>query len=434
MEEKLAHNHIMAKQRGIKTILKIYDMGWHLCIPMLRLNSRLKDGFDFRRSIAHLKSADLWLQAASAGEAYLASSIIKQLKPKRPINVMVTTNTRQGLDIINKDIAGISTDNSRISVSASFFPFDRPALMEAAVRKINPRVMVLLETEIWPGLLAALKKNGSRIFIINGRLTPKSLHRYMQWRKFLQYLGPDKILAISKEDAGRFGTLFGQDKVSVMRNIKFDQLLSETRAGENRLQKLIPPTAPFLVYGSIREQEEPLIENIINDVSLYLPETITGLFPRHLHRIDHWETALNRSGLKWRLRSSLDETAADKGTIILWDRFGELNQAYSLASAVFVGGSLVPLGGQNFLEPLICGIKPVLGPYWDNFAWVGKDIISESLVIKADNWQTVSATLIRQLQHPEPKKTIRELTLQYIKNRMGGTEQACRLIEKELNT
>ena len=345
----------MAKPRGIKTILKIYDMGWRMCTPMLRLNSRLKDGFDFRRSVDHLEPAGLWLQAASAGEAYLACSIVKRLKPVKPLKILVTTNTRQGLDIINKEIARIATDPTGIRLSASFFPFDRPAIMDAAADKIHPKVMVLLETEIWPGLLAALKKNNSKIIIINGRLTPKSLGRYMKCRGFLQHLGPDKILAISKEDAGRFGTLFGQDKVGVMHNIKFDQLLPETKANENHLRKLIPVTAPFLVYGSIREPEEPLIENIISDVYRHLPETVTGLFPRHMHRIDHWKSALNRSGLKWRLRSSLDEIAADKGTVILWDKFGELNQAYALANAVFVGGSLVPLGGQNFLEPLICG-------------------------------------------------------------------------------
>ena len=423
----------MAKPRGIKTILKVYDMGWRLCIPMLRLNKRLEDGFDFRRSAGHLKQADLWLQAASAGEAYLACSIVKQLKFIKPARILVTTNTRQGLDIINKNIAGISTDHSEVSVFSSFFPFDQPAIMDAAAANIRPRVMVLLETEIWPGLLAALKKNNSKIIIINGRLTPKSLGRYMRWRRFLQHLGPDKILAISKEDAGRFGTLFGQDKVGVMHNIKFDQLIPETKANENHLRKLIPATVPFLVYGSIREQEEPMIENIISDVYRHLPETITGLFPRHMHRIDHWKNALNRSGLKWGLRSSLDETAADKGTVILWDKFGELNQAYSLANAVFVGGSLAPLGGQNFLEPLICGVPPVIGPYWDNFAWVGQEIFSGGLVIKADNWQAVSDRLIRQLQQPEPKETIRDLALQYIQNRTGGTGQACRLIERELN-
>ena len=145
------------------------------------------------------------------------------------------------MDIINKEIAGHLDMIIRKSVYySSFFPFDRPSIMEAAAANIHPRVMVLLETEIWPGLLAALKKNESKILIVNGRLTPKSLGQYMRWRKFLQHLCPDKILAISKADADRFGMLFGNDKVGVMHNIKFDRLNPETKANENPFKKTDP--------------------------------------------------------------------------------------------------------------------------------------------------------------------------------------------------
>lgn len=423
----------MATKTGIEAILKIYDIGWRLCMPLLRFNHRLKDGLDSRKSANHLQSADVWIQAASAGEAYLSCAILKNLNPAHPVRVLVTTNTRQGMDIINKEIQDISADNhSGISAYSCFFPFDRPSLMEAAVAKINPRVMVLLETEIWPGLLAALKKNGVRILIVNGRLTPKSLRQYIRWQKFLKHLCPDKILAISKADADRFGMLFGKNKVSIMNNIKFDRLNPEILDVNIQLKKLIPETAHFLVYGSIREQEEPLVKNILSDVCKQSPETITGLFPRHMHRIDNWINILNRSGLKWQLRSGLNEKPAEKGTIILWDTFGELNQTYAIATAVFVGGSLAPLGGQNFLEPLIYGIKPVIGPYWDNFAWIGEEIISQGLVIRADNWQSVASELIRQLQSPQSKEIVREEAARYITERSGGTAQACRLIEMEL--
>jgi 3-deoxy-D-manno-octulosonic-acid transferase len=415
-----------------KLIFKLYDALWRLCIPLLRLNSRLRDGYDARRSPEYLGPADLWIQSASAGEAYLACSILKHLNPSRTLKIFLTSNTRQGLDILHKGIADISEDNSRITPSASFFPFDRPAIMNSAVRKINPKVMVLLETEIWPGLLFALRKNNSRILIINGRITAKSLGRYIKWRKFLQHISPDKILAISGDDARRFGELFGHDKVGVMHNIKFDRLDASITYNGNPLSKLIPADASFLVIGSVRQEEEPIVDQMLRDVSRQLPDAIIGIFPRHMHRIHQWEQMLNHSGLKWRLRSNLSEAAAEKGTVILWDTFGELNQAYALAGAVFVGGSLAPLGGQNFLEPLIYGIQPVIGPYWDNFTWVGEEIISMGLVIKASDWQTVTSELIRQIQHPISKETVRKKAVRYITDRKGGTEQACQLIRKEL--
>jgi 3-deoxy-D-manno-octulosonic-acid transferase len=423
----------MAIKSGYRFVFQLYDLAWRLCIPMLRLNNRLRDGLETRRSVGHLEPADLWIQAASAGEAYLAYEILKHLNPPQPVKILLTTNTRQGLDIIHKGIADISADNSKITAVASFFPFDRPAIMDAAVNKINPKAMVLLETEIWPGLLYALKKNNSRILLINGRVTPKSLGRYMKWRNFLQQISPDKILATSGDDAQRFGDLFGHDKVGVMPNIKFDRLDASTKNTDNPLSKMIPAASSFLVLGSIRQEEEPLVDQIMRYISRQLPDVMIGIFPRHMHRIHQWEQILMQSGLKWQLRSDRACAVAEKGSVILWDMFGELNPAYALANAVFVGGSLAPLGGQNFLEPLIYGVKPVIGPYWDNFAWVGEEIFSTGMVIKADNWQMVASELISQMKHPASKDVVRESAVRYITNRSGGTEQACCLIRKELH-
>jgi 3-deoxy-D-manno-octulosonic-acid transferase len=151
-----------------------------------------------------------------------------------------------------------------------------------------------------------------------------------------------------------------------------------------------------------------------------------------MHRVSQWGQILNQSGAKWVLRSRLTGAPAEKGTVILWDKFGELNQAYALSCAVFVGGSLAPLGGQNFLEPLIYGIQPVIGPYWDNFAWVGEEIISQGMVKRVKDWQSVASELIRQIQHPTPKEGVRETAALYINDRKGGTEQACRLIRQEI--
>jgi 3-deoxy-D-manno-octulosonic-acid transferase len=408
-------------------------MAWRLCLPILRHHHRLKDDFNARCSAAHLTPADLWIQAASAGEAYLADEILKHLNPTRPVKILLTANTHQGLEIIHKAIENIHKAQSEITATAAYFPFDRPAIMNAAVDRINPKLMVLLETEIWPGLLFALKKNNSRILIINGRLTMKSLRRFVVMRNLIAALGPDQILAISKEDAARFAALFGYGKVSVMPNIKFDRLDSSVKLIGNPLEKIIPAGSSFLAMGSVRQEEEQMIDQIVRDIHCHLPDTIIGIFPRHMHRIEQWKEMLNQSGLNWRLRSGLTGDAAEKGCIILWDTFGELNQAYALASAVFVGGSLAPLGGQNFLEPMIYGIRPVIGPHWDNFAWVGEEIIRTGLLIRTQNWKAAASALIGQMKAPAAKESIRQSAVHYISQRTGGTEQACRLIRKELH-
>jgi len=424
----------MINQTKKLTALRLYDFIWRLCIPLLRFNSRLKDGYDSRCSGNNLKPADIWIQAASAGEAYLAWSLLENLKPDQPLNILITTNTRQGLDIIKKAIDAIVPDNSRISADCAFTPFDRPVIMEGAVSKINPKLMILLETEIWPGLLFALKKSKRKIIIINGRLTNKSLGRYMLWPSFWRALRPDKILAISEADANRFAELFGKDTVQTMHNIKFDRLNTMVEKKDNPLKSFLPKASPVLVLGSVRKEEEKQIINIVTDIQLKVPETIIALFPRHMHRIDFWKHTLNRLNVNWKLRSELTEKPVNNGTIVLWDTFGELSLAYALAKAVFVGGSLAPLGGQNFLEPMIFGITPVIGPFWDNFAWVGEAIFKQGLAIKADNWQSVVSELADQLQGPIPSDQHQEAAICYITDRKGGTAQACRLIMEELKS
>jgi len=417
----------MTTPNKILLALRVYDTLWRLCIPLLKLNSRLKDGYASRCSGANLNPADIWIQAASAGEAYLALPLIENLNPVTPAHVLVTTNTRQGLDIIKNAIE--SKNFNQTTVECAFIPFDRPSLMDQVFQRVSPKLMILLETEIWPGLLYAAKKNHVKIIIINGRLTPKSLERYIIWPSLWKSLSPDKILAISNDDANRFATLFGSQKVAKMPNIKFDRLNTAINAKDAHLKKLIPGSSPFLVLGSVRQEEENQVENIIQKVLSSVPETIIGLFPRHMHRIKYWEQTLGRLGIRWQLRSELSNKPAEKGMLILWDTFGELNAAYGLAQSVFVGGSLAPLGGQNFLEPMIYGIKPVIGPSWENFTWAGKEIFKKGLAVSMSNWQSVALELIRQLKQTSPNINQQQKDAsKYINARKGGTMQACNLI------
>lgn len=415
----------MTNKRRYNLFDRLYETGWQLSMPLLRRSSRLKDGFCDRQNPDNLPAVDIWIQAASAGEAYLACSLLAGLKPARPVRILITSNTRQGIDIIDYFIRNKIPETAGITAFFAFFPFDRPAIMDAAVRRVGPRVMVLLETEIWPGLISALKRNHTRILIINGRLSKHSLRGYLLLKSLWSRRGPDLVMAVSPDDARRFSRIFGPDKVRLMRNIKFDRLPFTGHAADNPLRQLIPTTASFLVLGSIRQEEETHVGKIIREIHGLLPQTVTGIFPRHMHRINHWTKTLDLMDIPWMRRSALNGRAPRAGTLVLWDAFGELNQAYDLAKAVFVGGSLAPLGGQNFLEPLAYGVRPVIGPYWDHFAWVGEDILRQGLVIKAENWRHAAAELVRRLRRPEPKEPVREAAMHYIRDRMGGTQQAC---------
>ncbi len=409
----------------LRKILKFYDLLWGMAIPLLRLNPRLGEGY-LQRTLEQpvLARSKIWIQAASAGESYLAREIILKLRANQPIDMTITTNTSQGMQILNEAIAAVQSNN--VTARAAYFPFDRPSIMDRAVKIVRPRLAVLLETEIWPGFLHALKKSGSKIIIINGRLSAGSLKNYMIRPSIWKELAPDKILAISHEDADRFKTLFG-DRVEIMPNMKFDRTTITGNTGNDSLERIIHPDKSFLVIGSTHQDEEPFIEKIICRILALRPETVIGLFPRHMHRIEYWKKTLPRIGVPFVLRSETGSYASS-GTVILWDTFGELSGAYEHAGAAFVGGSLVPEGGQNFLEALACGVTPVIGPHWETFAWIGREIMDCNLVFIANDWMETADLLVKHLENPLPREKVRERAVMYVKQRRGGTKQACRTI------
>lgn len=415
-----------------KTAFGVYDLGWRIALPWLRFHHRLADGYQQR--LFHSRppqTADLWIQSASVGESYLTLEVLKSLAVKNPLRVLLTANTRQGIEILQEGCLKDLRDKALIQADVRYFPFDQPSIMAVAAAGIRPRLMVLMETEIWPGLLRALKAQGCRTVIINGRITAQSLQRYLLWPSIWQALRPDKILAISAADAERFGRLFGPNGIEVMGNIKFDRISppGSSETSNRELKALLPPGISFVILASVRREEESQVKNIIQEVLVHRPNIIVGLFPRHRHRVEFWRDTLSRMQIQWSLRSSLSQPVP-AGHVIIWDTFGELTSAYHLAQSAFVGGSLAPLGGQNFLEALVSGIIPVIGPSWENFVWIGQEIIEAGLLRIAGDWREVAALIIKELNEaPPPRDKVIGDALRFITARQGGTAQACRQIE-----
>lgn len=419
----------MKNTRTFKIALTLYGILWSLAIPVLYLFPRIRCGFKERlyKTGSEINS-NIWIQAASAGEAYIAIEIIRNLKPEKKTRIHLTSYTSQGLEILNNAFFKSTCELSdNVSITTGFFPFDSPQIIKRAVRSINPEIMILIESEMWPGLMYALKKNGTRVFIINGRLTEKSFRNYIRFTRFWENIAPNKILAISEDDARRFSRLF-KKKVELLPNIKFDSItnnisiLNEDQ-GNIRLHK----DNKLLVLASVRKEEEEQVSRIIEKIFLEIPDTVIALFPRHMHRIKKWQKILTRLNCNWTLKSKT-EMEILPGTVILWDRFGELTSVYNKADAAFVGGSLAGLGGQNFIEPISSGIIPVIGPYWDDFSWIGKEIFRNGLAIEGKNWQETAESLIRILQNPENKTTVISNAWDYFHKKRGGSAIACKVI------
>ncbi|WP_031481980.1 3-deoxy-D-manno-octulosonic acid transferase [Maridesulfovibrio frigidus] len=425
----------MSQSLKLRTASFVYDLGWKAALPFLHRNERLREGFD-RRTLKHSlpPQADVWIQAASAGEAKLATRILDNIKATSPTKFLLTTNTSQGLSELERTVYRLTPNARNISATATYFPFDMPSLAIKALKAVNPKLVVLLETEIWPGFLLACKELGIKVIIINARMSTKSLAGYMTWPSFFKTIAPEEILAISPNDANRFQTLFEIDKVSLMPNIKFDSTATVAPLAytANPLSKIFKPKTPFIILGSIRKEEESQVLKLTAALKKERPKTVIGLFPRHMHRIDAWKDMLEKKGLPWILRSEVDGKVP-LGHIVLWDVFGEMLSAFSLARAAFIGGSLAPVGGQNFLEPLSYGVTPVIGPYWTNFNWVGKDIFAKKLARQADDYEGVLKNLLLiSKKAPKPDKVKKDFE-KYLENMRGGTELACEAILRNLS-
>lgn len=424
----------MSKSLKQKTASFLYDIGWKAAMPILRRNKRLEKGFDRRTLKDNLPpEADIWIQAASAGEASLASEILKTIDTGRPTKILVTTNTDQGLQELEKTAYHISRNLRQVTATATYFPFDMPSLMHKALEAVKPKLVVLLETEIWPGFLGACKELDIPVLILNARMTTKSLAGYMSWPGLFRSMAPKEILAISEDDATRFKTLFESENISVMPNIKFDRTRTQDLLPytSNPVSSALKPKTPFIILGSVRREEEAQVRQLVSALNREKPKTVIGLFPRHMHRIEAWEKMLTEDGIQFVLRSEIDGHAPF-GSVVLWDVFGEMVPAFSMARAAFIGGSLAPVGGQNFLEPLSYGITPVIGPYWSNFAWVGQEIIDSKLVRQADNWEGVLEEILDITKRASKPDRVKNAFNKYLETRSGGIDLACEAIIRNL--
>ncbi len=230
-------------------------------------------------------------------------------------------------------------------------------------------------------------------------------------------LTPDRILANSEENRSRLQDLFQQKDSYFVSNIKFDQIEACTIPEQPITQN------KTLILASIRKEEENEVFFLITEILKRFPDLRIDLFPRHLHRVNHWKTLLDDKGISCALKSSSSEETAS--TVMIWDIFGELVNSYQRADAAFVGGSLAPLGGQNFIEAFMNGVIPVTGPSISNFLWTGNEVFESGLARKGQNKEEVLQLLEEILNNPEDRSIIQQKADKYIQLRQGGSRKTC---------
>jgi len=310
----------------------------------------------------------VWVQASSVGETMLAATFLREFRREFPgWAVAFTCTTQTGNETAHRLLKGVAD-------LIGFFPFDYLWVVRRFIRRLNPRLLVLIETELWPNVLLQARKNGTKVMIVNGRLGDRSYQRLQKTGFYHSVLKlVDSYCAQSQLDKERFIALGAPaERVRVTGNLKFDQEIKEV--DEAKLREFTKPLkleqgTVVLTAGSTHSGEDEIILAAFAEIKRQVPQGLLILAPRHLERVESIERLLGNYSFRWIKRSQIleGEAATDQQDLLLLDTYGELNVAYALSTVVFVGGSLVSVGGHNLLEAALLRKVVLYGPYMHNF-------------------------------------------------------------------
>ncbi len=362
----------------------------------------------------------IWVHAVSVGEVLAVSRLVGELDAAFPgCRLVVSTTTRTGQELARERFA---TDR------VFYCPLDLPWAVRAYLNALKPRLLILAETEFWPNLLSGCFRRGIPVAVVNARISDRSWPRYRRlrwlWRPFLRRLS--RVLAQSETDAERLKAIgCCPERISVAGNLKFDVRAAGEAEATVQL-KALAAGRRLVVAGSTLEGEEAALLATWPQLLEADPQLAMVLAPRHPERFGAVAVLLDRSGFKWVRRSDWRSQPVDAlkplaaGEIVLLDTIGELASVYSLASAAFVGGSLVPAGGHNPLEPAQFGVPIVMGPHYANFRSIADDLRARDAIRIAAKEELAEA-LIELLRDRIAAQAIGERARRVFDEQAGAT-------------
>ena len=369
-----------------------------------------------------------WIHAVSVGEAATAVPLVEAIGRRWPeLAVVMTTVTPTGARVVADRLDG--------KVTHRYFPFDLPGPVRRALGAVKPQFFIGMETELWPNFLRALERRGVPAMIANGRISDRSFRRYHRVRFLTALMLRDiSVFAMqSQEDARRIIALGAlPERVVVTGNLKTDLAPAEA-GGEAVWQRLLGIGEGDLVWiaGSTHRGEEAAVLQAFKHLRVHFPTLALLLAPRHPERAAEVERLAAEAGLSTIRRSELPRDRGRHAVVIL-DTVGELAQIYRVGTVVFVGGSLVPTGGHNMLEPALLR-KPVLfGPHTSNFRESAELLLqAEGAVLVADVSQ-LEARVGELLSDGDRRRRMGEAALHAIVSRQGAVQQTIELVERYL--
>ncbi len=404
-------------------------------------------GFSFP-SLAKLpaqRAGAIWIHAVSVGEALSGVTLARHLKdayPDRPLIISTTTITGQAL----------ARERMSFADAVIYFPLDWPFCVRRAIDAVRPSAVLVLETEIWPNFLREARRRNLPVLFVSGRISDRSYARFQSYlgalgfflRPFLKdsLSHASAFLMQSEKDAERLRSLGAPaDRVRVSGSLKYDLEVPAPTPLSNWLEAETRKRGrwPIIVAGSVVATEEPLALIAFGTLQGEYPKALLVLAPRKPERFEATAEFIDDSHRKFIRRSRLpivapaqtraaapsgDYVIPDDVTVLLLDTIGELASLYRLADGTFIGGSLVPSGGHNILEPASFGKVPVFGPSMENFAEIASRFVSAGAAVQVESPEDAGVAWIELLRDPQRMKQMGEGARRLVEGSRGATERA----------
>jgi len=352
----------------------------------------------------------IWIHGASVGEITASSKLVMQIRERFPERkIVISTMTQTGKERAMKIMRGLG---NFVIVPFDFFPF-----VKKAIKRINPKTLILIETEIWPSLIFLCRLTGVKIVLANARLSDTTYKRYYLIRlfskKFFEQI--NIFLPKDKEEEQKFLKLgVRKEKVRMIGSLKSD---NSYPLPMEKSSLLIPSSKFVIVAGSVRKGEEEIVLQGFKRLKNEFGDTYLIIAPRHLNRVKDIENVLRRDKFLYRRRT---EKFSFKGEdVLILDTIGELRSVYSVADIAFVGGTLLPYGGHNLIEPAFFGIPIIFGPYINNTKENARELLQLNCAIQVKGENDFSKTISYLFRHPLKRREMGENSLNYIRQKKG---------------
>ena len=378
-----------------------------------------------------LLTPSIWLHAVSLGEMSAAAPLARALRLRFPdLPLVVTSATPAG----RARAAALFEDAADIR----YLPYDTPGAVRRFLARARPRAAIIMETELWPNLLRECARGGIPVLLASARLSLRSVSRYRRFAALFAGVFSNNLLvaAQSAEDAQRFKSIGASaERTVVVGNVKFDVGVDAGIVQAGRaLRAAFAAARPVWIAGSTHAGEEEQLLDAHDLLLKSIPNAVLLLVPRHKDRFAAVGELLARRGVKYARRSRMASGAEAQQLpgdtpVLLVDTVGELTLLYASADAAFVGGSLVPIGGHNLLEPAALGLPVLTGPSYFNGQEIAQLLLARGAALQVNSVQDLAATLQRLLAQPEAREQIGIIGQEIIAANRGSVARLIALIE-----